>query len=275
MTALASRHNQLYTKMGYFSSQQDTYLNAIGSLCARELLLEEWRAIAAEFVNASKCYFRTVHGDSNPVKFNFSQHQEAVPLEVGAAKIFNLHHTPQSLANGCSSDPVVSVPQIGTFNRSCIASMASVNLNTQVNITAFTSAQFSSINVTQLYGLPPVDSYVTALGKSFSYSNAISPNILLGLHKSAANYAINFGLIESILTEQQSVRDATTACMRHSVMYPTSYDVQMGNYMPSGALALTRVSTLQGLIDILADGGFGDGPSAPRSELFYDTGACT
>jgi len=279
LTLLATRHNQLYSRMGFFTSNADIVLNSIAGLCARELVLEEWRAITGEFISASKCYFRTLHGEANPAKFNFASHKEAVPIEAGAAKIFHLHHTPQSQAAGCSEDPVVAVSADTPFNRTCVANMAGVNLNTQASITGLTSTQFASINVAQLYGLPAVDSYVTALGKPFDYSNSISPNLLLGLHKSAANYAINFGLIESILAEQSTVRDATTACMRHAD-YSSGYTGQMSGYMPGGALAIRRVTTLAGLLDELAVPGpgetkvFGNGPSAPRTEIFYNAGAC-
>jgi hypothetical protein len=271
LTLLATRHNQLFTSMGFFSNTQSDALNSIGSLCARELVMEEWRAITAEFINASRCYFRTFRGDSNPAKFNFSQHREAVPIEAGAARIFQLHHTPQGLATACSVNPALAAG--APFDRTCLVNMASTNLNVQANISGLSTTDFSSINVAQLYGLPAVDAYVTALGRSFDYTGSISPNLLLGLHKSSANYAINFGLIESILNEQRSVRDATTSCMRYA---GSDYTAQMTGYMPGGVLAIPRVTSLAGMLDALTSSGatYGTGPSSPRADLFYDAGAC-
>jgi hypothetical protein len=79
LTLLATRHNQLFARMGFFSQTASDVLNSIGSLCARELVLEEWRAVTTEFINASRCYFRKFLGDSSPATFDFSQHGEAAP----------------------------------------------------------------------------------------------------------------------------------------------------------------------------------------------------
>jgi len=255
---LASRHNDLNNKLTSFSGPTSTAAEkAVGGACARELVIEEWRAIAQEFIKAGKCFFRDQYGEFTVSKFDWSSNY-AVPVEVVAAQIFNLHNTPASAVPTCATPPVLGT----TYDHSCLADASRTRLIQQRNIAGLNAADFAAWTQSEFYGLASVDDYVAKLNKPFNYNSAISPNLALGLHLSPANYAINFGFIENLL-QAQSVRNATQSCLAFS--RPVNRESEMSGFMTGGVNAITRVTTIKDLLSTFPTGNSAIGPGS-----FYD-----
>jgi len=259
---LASRHDQFYSNMSQFSSSPVPTPQSVAGACARELVIEEWRAIAQEYVTAGQCFFKNVLNTAT-ASFSWSQ-QGVVPVEVAAAQMFTLHHTPVSTVAACSNAQVLGAG----FDRSCLVGSFSNSLGTQTDITKLTNAQLQAATQAPLYGLPSVDAYLSALNQQYAgYTGTMFSHLNLGLHMTPAEYAINFGFLSNLLTHQASNRNATQACLNYAQAIGLLSTMQ--DYMPGGAHQITRVTTMQGLLNQ-----FGNGPSPPSSTMFYANGAC-
>jgi hypothetical protein len=260
---LASRHNSLFAALTYFATGTAP-LQTIAGLCARELLIQEWRNIAQEYVSAGSCFFSQNLGQSPPfLNFSFAQ-QGVVPLEVGAAQMFMLHHVPATATSSCTSSVLGS-----GYDRTCLSNAANNNLIMQRgDIATMSSTDFAAATRAPQFGLPSVDAYLATLGaSSYNYAGTMNSHLNIGLHLSPAEWAINFGFLQNLLTTQSALRNASTACLALAQASSDTAVTQMQQYMPGGARAITPCSTISCML-----GSFSTG-SAPRSgPLFYDTG---
>jgi hypothetical protein len=134
----------------------------------------------------------------------------------------------------------------------------------QTDITVLPDADFYAATRAQFYGLASVDDYVVKLNIPFDYNanQPIHSSLHIGLHSSRANYAINFGFIENLLAEQNSLRNATASCIAYGIS--VGREAQMLTYMPGGVNAFPRFTTIDALINSAS------GTSNARPGSFHD-----
>jgi hypothetical protein len=258
---LASRHNNIYNQMVVFATGAAD-LQALAGQCSRELLIEEWRNIASEYIFASKCFFTQLGITSHP-RFPFLA--DGVPLEIASAQMFHMHHT--ALNGEVDGDCPTPSALGGSYSRQCLVGSSNIALVKQHHLSVLSAAQFDSSTQAQVHGLGSVDDYVTKLGAPFSFATAVNLHLLLGLRDTVANYAINVGILESLLEEQNTVRNATASCLEFASAISQSALNAMTLFV-SGPSQIPRFTTISEVLNSVGGGPLG------RAAMFYANGQC-
>lgn len=166
------------------------------SRCVREIALLEYRSIAREFLAEAKTMFPANQQPS----FNLNN-ESLFPVELSAAKIFDLHFASPEVADCLSlnNNTVFDAPD------KCLSKLLSTGLSTQRNLTTDLPAGTINnyVNQTKILGLGSLNAYLSKLNQNIQPYNNLSDNVLFNLHGSAAEYAVNFGILESILNRDE------------------------------------------------------------------------
>jgi len=203
-----TRHNQLVAQMMAAApcSSAGKCSSAGVERCIREVVILELRAVAAEFLTEAK----NLPGTNWNTAVSFPPVSNA-PVELAAAHIFDFHFAemaPSPLASCC----VFSTPSDDPSN--CLSVAQSTPLNVQISLTGMTSSINAASEQVKSLGLGSVNTYLHALNLTeISYASQ-NANLLVDLHGSAAEYAINFGILQSILNQDSRAGpgNATATC---------------------------------------------------------------
>jgi hypothetical protein len=238
------RHNQLVAQMmGAAPCSSAGKCSAAGvERCIREIVILELRAVAAEFLAEAK----NLPGTNWNTAVSFPPVTNA-PVELAAAHIFDFHFAEATPLTSCCS---FSTPSDDPSY--CISTAQMTPLNVQIPLTGMTSSINAATEQVKTLGLGSINTYLHALNvteMSYASQNA---NLLVDLHGSAAEYAINFGILQSILNSDSraGAGNATATCsanLQFSLPVDTaSFNAQVSS-MVTGAQSRTLCTILQAM----------------------------
>jgi len=246
-TIFSLRYHQIYRRINAGAACNSACNQGPLSRCAREILVEEFISIAKEFVTEAKTLF--------PGAPKFSPNSNFVaPVELGAAKIFDLHyHAAVPLAGTTCSFSSISGDELATSNTGkCINASLSVPLMTQRDLDAMPVQDLDKIvNDVQALGIGSLNAYLPKLGQA-SYLPP-SDNLLLDLHGSTAEYAFNFGIFDTLLSQDSRQNTASATCNANfpfTGTQATSFATTLGIFLPA-ASTRTLCSLLKEMSDSL------------------------
>jgi len=199
------RHNQLVSQMMNAApcSTPGKCSSTGVERCIREIVILELRAVAAEFLAEAK----NLPGSNWNTAVSFPPVTNA-PVELAAAHIFDFHFAEATPLSCCAFVTPSDDPSY------CI-SMAQMNpLNVQIPLTGMTASINAASEQVKILGLGSLNSYLHALNLTeISYASQ-NANLLFDLHGSAAEYAFNFGILQSILAQDSraGAGNATATC---------------------------------------------------------------
>jgi len=161
------------------------------------------------------------------------------PVDLAGAKLFDLHYSPVSTASGCGG---LTLP---TENpQTCLNNLRQVSLVTQRGL-ASSDVESHMTQVKQL-GLGSLNSYLSKLKTSTSSTPPLKPysslgdNLLNDLRNSDADYAINFGILETIYaqdakTSTSQVQNTCIALMPYTGTALSDWIVALNSRITPGA----------------------------------------
>jgi len=211
----SKRHTQLATRLSNQAFCSPTKCpSAQIDRCIREIVILELRSIASEFLTEAL---------NLPLskKVAFPSNANVVPVELAAAHVFDYHWLASS--SQCNS---LTGSSDATALGSCITNALSTSLPTQMDLSSVSNLAINqtSQNI-KMFGLGNLNSYLFALGSTEINYGTADDNILVNLHGSDAEYAINFGILADILSRDSvaSVASANATC--HGNLVFTGTDI--------------------------------------------------
>lgn len=214
--------------------------------CVREIVISEYRSIAREFLKEAKALF-----PNSLFSFNSSEGFIA-PVELGAAKIFDLHFASPEVPDclNLNTTPNVDRPE------TCLQSLEDTGLWVQRNLSLLPATTINSlVNQTKILGLGSLNAYLKKLNQKQKDYALLSDNLLLDLHGSAAEYAINFGILEDILNRDQRNETVTATCLENNQFGNTLYTQLFNNFLATW-VGPSSTRTLCGLIQSMSTPSF-------------------
>jgi len=164
--------------------------------CARAITILEYQSVAREFLREAKA----MNFSANWTNAKFDPTLN-VPVEVGAARLFDLHLNHDNV-------PRCNIPSYDRNNVTfCVQDALLVKLQKQ--IAPSSSAINDAVNFANALGINSLNAYLRKLGMG---PEDLDPtgNILFDLHGSRAEYAFNFGFLESILDQDLKTASSYT-----------------------------------------------------------------
>jgi hypothetical protein len=152
--------------------------------CVRELVILEMRAVAKEFLNEA----RQLSVLTNT--YSFPQDPNIAPVELAAAKIFDLHLGSPTPAAQCSTASVYT-----SDPASCLGTGRTAGLQKQIDLSPSPASALieSSSTLVKTLGLGSINAYLRLLGiPEISYASQKS-NLLIDVANKAA-FAFNLEL---------------------------------------------------------------------------------
>jgi len=172
--------------------------------CIREIIIQEIRSIANEFLKEAQRL-----GLPNWSNTSFGPNANVVPVELSAAIVFDFHFV-NANSTFCAS---LVGGDLGSAVVNCITNATVTSLPAQVDLSTISSTSVNTAsNLIKTLGVGLLNSYLHKLGFSeLTYSN-LADNILQDLHGSQAEYAFNFGIISDILNQDSQINTANATC---------------------------------------------------------------
>jgi hypothetical protein len=236
----ARRYNQLYERINGVAPCSSACNAAKLGRCARDLMLVEFQAVAREFFAEAKTLPL-----SNWNSDSFTPNPNVAPVELAAARLFDFHI---GVAVSCSlTDPTVNP-------NACIQAASSTALLTQRSLAADGTIS-ATTNLVKAFGLGSINTYLSKLGKSeLSYASQ-NDNLLIDIHGSPAEYAFNFGILESILAQDSRSESANTTCFANMQgQFSGNGDLQFANVV-NPIISAGKTRTLCTLLQDMASAG--------------------
>jgi len=164
----------------------------------KEFVILELQAIAQEFLSVAQTL--PLSGFNPPANPVFPANPSISVVELAAAQLFNLHLYSDS---SCTYQNANSDPS------NCINHASTTGLFKQMNLQNQGALINSTSELVKILGLNLINSYLSAAQQpewaNYASQNA---NLLYDLHGSQAEYAINFGILASILSQDQRTTQA-------------------------------------------------------------------
>ena len=227
------RYNQIFSRLNDVAPCKITTRCNVPKLarCVKEIAILEFRAVAREFLEEAKSLFPTLSTFKK-----FPQDPSFVtPVEIAGAQIFDLH-LKQSGGDVCSSTTLLASGN----PLACFNSLYNLPLRAQTDISSLSSATVNEIgDLVKSLGLGSVNAYLAKLGAPLK-AHPLSDHLLLDLHDSpAAEYAINFGILETILDQDSRSNMANVTCREffpyNDPQGGASWNIALGEFLPSAA----------------------------------------
>jgi len=204
-TLWSQRYNMVYNQFASnaFCSQAPLCDPGLLGRCVRELVIAEFRAVVKEFLAEAKLLF------PSPQLFA-SVNTSVAPVELAAAKLFDLHLAANTANPSCAALNTLNTDKL----LNCIDSAHNVGLPTQRDLSSLGTTITSYVNTVKSLGLGSLNAYLAKLNvpPRVPYSSQ-SDNVLQDLHGSAAEYAFNFGILETILAQDSRADSANATCV--------------------------------------------------------------
>jgi len=218
LTIFMRRYNQLFDQ--FFSGQAPCSLVSCNkpslARCVRELAILEFRAITREFLDEAKLLpLPNWNVNSFPANANVA------PVELSAAKLFDLHLGAPDIP-ACDSFTSVNSDPVN-----CIATAHNTPLVTQQDVTQLPAGTINTLtNQVKALGVGSLNAYLAQLGASPVPYSSLTDNFLIDLHGSAAEYAFNFGILEQIYAQDSRSTSANATCNANIPFAPSSTSSQ-------------------------------------------------